>query len=326
MPEVRFGFTLPNRGLLFGLLDVDRLLALAERADRAEVFDSLWVGDSLVQKPRLEAVALLGALAARTSRVRIGPACMASFPMRNAIVFAYEMASIDILSKGRLVLVVCTGIYPPGQQDIEMPLVGRTPRDRVGLMEEGIEVIRLLWSQESASYAGKYYQFENLRLEPRPVQRPGPPIWIASNPQAGSPERFIERSVRRTARLADGWMTSIATAAQFGEMWRRTQAALVDLGKDPNGMDNMLYYNININTDRDAAFAESKRFLDTYYSTNWPAEIVEAWTAYGSVDDCVAKLRAYIEAGCKQITLRMTAWDQEGQLERTIHEVIPALS
>src|SRR5688572_7447969 len=103
---IKIGFTLPNRGVLFGATTPRELVDLAEVADRSGGFQSVWVGDSLFGKPRLESIALLSALASRTEHVRLGPACMASFPLREPIQLAYQWASLDAIAEGRTVLVV----------------------------------------------------------------------------------------------------------------------------------------------------------------------------------------------------------------------------
>src|SRR5215472_4640242 len=115
MPDqkVRFGLTLPNRGVIIGATTVEELLELAEKAEEAG-WDSVWVGDSIFAKPRLDALVLLGALAARTKRVKLGPACFASTPLRNALLLAYQWASLDFLSGGRTVFVSCQGASQPG--------------------------------------------------------------------------------------------------------------------------------------------------------------------------------------------------------------------
>src|SRR3990172_4988697 len=95
------GLSLPNRGVLFGAISVEEILDLAGIADREQAFDSVWVGDSLIAKPRLEAIALLSAIAARTRRVALGTACMASFVYRHPVLFAIQWASLDVISGGR---------------------------------------------------------------------------------------------------------------------------------------------------------------------------------------------------------------------------------
>src|SRR4029453_5107286 len=88
MPAPRYGLSLPNRGVLFGATSVDELLALSETAEASGSFDSIWVGDSLFAKPRLESLVLLSAIAARTRRVRLGTCCLSTFPLRAPLFLA----------------------------------------------------------------------------------------------------------------------------------------------------------------------------------------------------------------------------------------------
>jgi alkanesulfonate monooxygenase SsuD/methylene tetrahydromethanopterin reductase-like flavin-dependent oxidoreductase (luciferase family) len=169
-------------------------------------------------------------------------------------------------------------------------------------------------------------------LEPSPVQQPCP-IWLASNPtgltwrggDSASPA-VIERSFRRVARYADGWMTNKVTPAQFRQQWGRIAALAREEGRDPATLGSALYHNLNINEDRQAALAESKSFLDRYYTAAFSPAFVEGWTAAGSPKQCVAELQAYFDAGVQHIALRLSSWDQRGQLTRFLQEVAPALA
>src|SRR5260370_26973826 len=115
MPQkISFGFTIPQRGVFFGIATWPEMLAMAREVDRIALFDSVWVGDSVMAKPRPESIALLGALAGATSRVKLGVGCMASFPIRDPIIFAYQWATLDLVSGGRMRLAACTGIVPAG--------------------------------------------------------------------------------------------------------------------------------------------------------------------------------------------------------------------
>src|SRR5438270_14028761 len=106
--KVRFGLTLPNRGVIIGATTVEEMFALTEKADEAG-WDSVWVGDSIFAKPRLDSLVLLGAVAARTKHVKLGPACFASTPLRDALLLAYQWISLDFLSNGRSIFVSCQG-------------------------------------------------------------------------------------------------------------------------------------------------------------------------------------------------------------------------
>jgi alkanesulfonate monooxygenase SsuD/methylene tetrahydromethanopterin reductase-like flavin-dependent oxidoreductase (luciferase family) len=321
---MKFGLTLPNRGVLFGVTTAKQMLHMAQVADESDVFQSVWVGDSLLGKPRMESIALLSGVAACTSRVRLGPACMASFPLRDPVLLAYQWASLDLLSEGRTVLVVCTGIVPQDGGRIEGELYGLRPRDRVQRMLEWIELIKQLWTEDNVSFEGKHYQCQGITIDPKPAARPRPPIWIANNPRPGD-EEAIRRTLGRVVKHADGWETSLWEPGDVGwrlqELCRLAEAA----GRDPTKIEKHLYHNINVNDNRDAALEESKRFLDTYYSTDFEPSNVAGWTATGSPGQCIEHLRVYKELGFDEITLRMTGWDQFGQLERVMREVLPAL-
>src|SRR5947207_111702 len=106
--RARFGLSLPNRAVLFGI-PPDALLRAAEQADASGVFDSVWVGDNFLSKPRLEAIVTMSALAALTKRVKLGVVCLASFPLRHPLLLALQWASLDVLSGGRTILAVCLG-------------------------------------------------------------------------------------------------------------------------------------------------------------------------------------------------------------------------
>lgn len=320
---MKIGLTLANRGVVFGAVTVPQMLDLAELADASDCFQSIWVGDSLLGKPRLESIALLAAVAARTHRVRLGTACMASFPLRDPVLLAYQWASLDQIASGRTVLVVCTGIIPQAGGRVEGELYGLERRDRVDRMVEWIKILRLLWTEESASFEGRHYRFQNLTVEPRPAARPHPPIWIASN--AVGDVKLVERTHRRVARHADGWQTSLSDPADL--VWRLgdIRAKLVEQGRDPEGFEMHLYHNINISEDRDRAYEESKRFLDVYYGEPFTPERVRSWCAAGSPRQCVDQLLTYQRMGFSEVTLRITSWDQKAQFQRLVDEVLPAL-
>ena len=109
MSRTKFGLTLSNRSVVLGMSDVPGMLGLAKAADRAPVWDSVWLGDSIFAKPRLDVMVALGGLAAVTSRVKLGVACMASTPLRDALLLAYQWASFDYMCQGRSIFVACQG-------------------------------------------------------------------------------------------------------------------------------------------------------------------------------------------------------------------------
>jgi alkanesulfonate monooxygenase SsuD/methylene tetrahydromethanopterin reductase-like flavin-dependent oxidoreductase (luciferase family) len=323
-----FGLTLPNRGVLFGATTPAEMLELAEMAEASGAFDSVWVGDSIMAKPRLEAITLLTAVAARTRRVKLGPACFASFPLRHPVLLAYQWASLDLISGGRTIMVACMG---GGSRDAggdfynEFKNLGVPVGERAARMEEGIQILRRLWTEDHVTFRGRFFELEAASIAPKPAQRPVP-IWIANNPQVfGVAEPVLTRAAQRVARLADGWMTTLVSPQGFREAWDRVRAALRAEGRDPSQFPNCLYFNVHIGEDRARAFEESKRFIDQYYMTDFPKSVVDTWIAYGDVKACADYIQQFVEAGVQRFTLRLTAWDQKGQLRRVIDELLPRL-
>jgi alkanesulfonate monooxygenase SsuD/methylene tetrahydromethanopterin reductase-like flavin-dependent oxidoreductase (luciferase family) len=327
-----FGLTLANRAVVLGAVTARDLVELTESAERSGAFDAVWVGDSLLAKPRLESVTLLSALASVTSRLRLGVGCLATFVHRHPVLFAHQWASLDVLSGGRTWLAVCLG--GPNEQSaaqaLEHAVMQVQASERVERLEEGVAILRKLFHDKGVSHRGRFYRFEGVTLDPRPVQRPCP-IWIASNPTgltwkggASASDAVVERSFRRVARLADGWMTNKLSPSEFSRQWARITAMAREEGRDPATLGSALYHNININEDRAAALEESRTFLETYYTTRFTPAFVEAWTVAGSARQCVEQLRAYFDAGLQHLALRLTSWDQQGQCKRFLAEVAPA--
>jgi alkanesulfonate monooxygenase SsuD/methylene tetrahydromethanopterin reductase-like flavin-dependent oxidoreductase (luciferase family) len=329
MQRPSFGLTLPNRGVLFGATTPAQMVELAETAEASGVFDAIWVGDSVMAKPRLEAVTLLTAVAARTRRVKLGPACFASFPLRHPVLLAYQWASLDLISEGRTIMVACMG---GGSQEAggdffkEFQTMGVPIAERAARMEEGIQILRRLWSEDHVTLSGRFYRLQDVTIEPKPAQRPVP-IWIANNPQVfdvGPPT--LSRAAQRVARFADGWMTTMVSPPGFREAWDRVRTALRAEGRDAETFPTCLYFNVHIGEDRTRAYEESKKFIDMYYMTDFPKATVDMWIAYGDVKACAEHINLFIDAGVQHLTLRLTSWDQQGQLRRVVNELMPRLN
>jgi alkanesulfonate monooxygenase SsuD/methylene tetrahydromethanopterin reductase-like flavin-dependent oxidoreductase (luciferase family) len=319
---MKLGFTLPNRGQLFGITTAPELVNTAEIADQSGVFQSVWVGDSLFGKPRLESIALLSAVAGRTKHVRLGPACMASFPLRDPIQLAYQWASLDLLAEGRSIMVGCTGIVEQSGFEIEGQTYNVTNKDRVERLSEWITILKQLWTEDNVTFEGQHYRFENVTIEPKPAAKPRPPIWIANNAM-GDKEK-IRRTHRRVIRHADGWQTAVSNPEDLAWRLQDIREQAVEMGRDPNTIETHLYHNININEDQEAGLEESKRFLELYYTpTEFSREHLLSWVATGSVEQIVEHLKVYERLGFDEVALRITSWDQRGQLKRLIEEVAP---
>ncbi len=270
---------------------------------------------------------MLGAIAARTTRVKLGVACMATIAQRNPVLLALQWASLDVLSGGRTWLAACMG-YPASQHPMaakELEVMGVASKERPGRLEEMLQALRVLWTDEHASFRGKYYGFDDVDLLPKPAQRPCP-IYIAGTPrpsQIGA--RGVERSLRRIARYADGWMSNQIELSMFRDYRGRLAELLVEEGRDPTAFKTVLYYGVAVNRDREQAFREAKIFLDAYYQKDFTREGVEIWNACGPVKHCVECLRGFIDAGVDHITIRPIGADLDEQFRIYLEDVLPAL-
>jgi alkanesulfonate monooxygenase SsuD/methylene tetrahydromethanopterin reductase-like flavin-dependent oxidoreductase (luciferase family) len=325
--KTTFGLTLSNRAVLTKGMQPKDLIDMAVRAETAGRLAAVWVGDSILSKPRLECIPLLGAIAGHTSQLRLGVACMATIAQRNPVLLALQWASLDVLSGGRTWLVACMG-YPASQHPTaakELEVMGIASKERPRRLEEMIQALRVLWSDEHASFHGKYYSFDDVDLLPKPVQQPCP-IYIAGTPRANNiGEPGVERALRRIARYADGWMTNQIELPLLQRYLKRLEEMLVEEGRDPDKFKTVLYYGISVNRDREQAFREAKAFLDDYYLKDFSREGVEIWTACGPVDHCVRSLQGFIDAGVDHITIRPIGQNLDEQFRIFLEEVLPAL-
>ena len=320
----RFGLILPNRDVALGLAEPAELLALAEYAEASGAFSHVWVGDSIMAKPRLESLTLLAAIAARTSAVRLGVACMASLPSRDPLLLAHQWASLDRLSGGRLILQACIGDPPdsPGAR-AEYANMGILSDERGERLEENVRVMRRLWTEPSVSFQGRFHSYDGARVEPKPAQTP-PPVWVASRPRSldGAP-KDAERSLRRVARLGDGWVTTAKSANDFARFRERVHRYAAEYGRDFAPLPHCHYYAVAIGGDREAALEQTKAYMDRYYGIDHARAYIEASTALGSPEQCRDAIGAYVDAGATDVLLRFPPVETRAQIDRFVREVLP---
>ncbi|MDA4122122.1 MAG: LLM class flavin-dependent oxidoreductase [Thaumarchaeota archaeon] len=327
MSKITFGIVLPTRGVLFSganpRKDIIELSKLAEEYG----YDGVWAGDSILAKPRLDAITVLAAVAGATERIKLGTSCFASFPLRHPIILGYQWATLDQLSGGRTILVVCQGT-PTTHGKIyrnEYDAFGILPSEKVERVNEGIEILRKIWKEDNVAYNGKIYKFKDVTVQPKPVQKECP-IWIASNPRStgeleGAPGN-IEGNFARVGKYADGWMTTMVTPEEFEEDLTKVLSYVKSYGRSKSKFKASLYYNVNIG-DRTKTAAESSDFLLKYYRED-PSGILDKWVAYGTKGDVVKKLEGFVDAGVQDFNIRFVAWNQIEQLKRFSKDVLPS--
>lgn len=304
-----------NSGLRFGVLLPTRDVVMSRRrdagiiyqfADRAEAlgFDSLWVGDSLTARPRVEALTTLAAVGARTRRVRLGTAIFLA-ALRQPVLLAHQLASLDWLTGGRVDLGIGYGRANDPAQQHEFEMLGLSASKRIKMSEESVEVMRRLWQEDDVSYAGAFAKFEHVNLEPKPVQPNGVPIWLASN--------NVEPGLRRVARMGDGWLNNITNPEIYRECWDKIRAYAADASRDPKSIQPGLYFTLAAGGKE--ATSEGQRFLALYYNRSYEAVARAMLCVTGSWDEVIDRIEAYVAAGARTIILRFATGDQIGHLE-----------
>jgi len=309
-----------------------RLLALAQEIEELGM-DSVWTGDSFVARPRLEPITTLAAIASRTTRVKLGTACM-NFPWRNPLLLAQQWATLDQLSKGRTILGVGTGLGSPKVPiEKEYEILGVPFAERTVLLEEGITILRKLWTENNVTFRGKKYLFDRLSVDPKPLQKPHPPIYIVAWPfkwREVTGIQTVERKLRkrmidRVATYADGWMVDGGTTPSlWKECYDDLRNAVSKVGEGRREIVTAIQFTGNLNKSRTEALADGERYLTAYYYTEEEGK-TEFFHSHGSADEWIKRMDEYISLGMQMFIMRFSSLNQFEQVERFAKEVLPSL-
>ena len=298
----RIGYLLPTRErVMEGRPEAASLLGLAERAEGLG-FDSVWVGDSITARPRHEPLTLLSAVAARTSRVELGTAVLLP-ALRNPVVLAHGIATLDQISRGRFILGVGIGSDVPNIR-AEFVACGVPFEKRVGRMLEGLRLCRELWSGEPVTWNGRWVM-ENVILGPVPHRPGGPPIWIGG---------MVRASLERVGRLYDGWFPNSPDPDVWRRQWDEIKGIAREAGRDPQKLTGAVYLTLTIDEDRARAEQRINGFFENYYGRP-AAEMRARQASYaGPAAGAAEWLSKWTEAGVQHLVLRF-AGDPERHLE-----------
>lgn len=277
------------------------LLALAERAEALN-YDSIWIGDSLTDRPRHEPLVMLAGVAARTRRVMLGTGVLLP-ALRNPVQLAHQAATLDQISEGRLILGI--GISPdqPGIR-AEFDAIGIPFDKRVGRVLECMQLCRALWSGEPVTWNGRWSLREQT-IGPVPYRKGGPPIWMGGD----SPG-----AMQRAALYYDGWFPIRPSPGGYAEDWAQVKSMAYEAGRDPEALDGAMYMTVCM--DKNATLAEARidQFMEAYYPGRGEMmKSSQAWYA-GPPAGVADWLVAYAEAGLTHFVIRFTG-DHERHLD-----------
>jgi probable F420-dependent oxidoreductase len=281
-----------------GMPSARTIIAVAQKAEEWGL-DSFWLSDHLLApSPELDVIATLSLLVSHTSKIKLGPSVLL-LNIRHPVLVAKAFASLDYLSGGRMVMAVGTG-----NNLADYAVCGVPVQDRGRRLDEGITVLRKLWTESSASFHGKFYDFENMSLEPRPQPR--------TNNDSGTIDIWVggrsDGALKRTARLADGYFASFQTPQEFS----RSIATILDyaagFGRAEARIESGLILLCRVTDSRERALAEIKPFLGALGPRT--EQFVERGV-FGSPADIRSRLQQYVETGLNKFVLWPIAGAQE---------------
>lgn len=293
-------------------------------------FDSLFITDHLLAAKNfysvswLEPVSALSVAAGVTERVRLGTSIMI-LPLRNPVVLAKELATLQFLSENRVVLGAGVGWYPP-----EYEAVGVHKSERGKRTDEILDIIMPLLEGERVTYHGDYYSIDDVLIEPRASQRPE--IWIGGGSQLANPKspdlpRFVE-SVKARVLRTDGWIPRpTCPPDEIARDWRELQDYYREHGRDPKecvvAHENFLHL-VMTNDPAKARQEQHDAFLRVMSNERGP-EYLESVYLFGTPDEVIASLQARIDAGVEYFMLH-TMTPDPAQLRNWVDEIIPNLT
>ena len=278
------GLLLPSREvLLWANSDLTFVIEAARRAEQSG-YDSVWVGDSLLARPRGEPLTLLAGVAGATTRVTLGTAVLLPL-LRRPLPLAHSLATLDRIAEGRLVIGIGPGAELPGTH-AELAALGVPSDHRVRDMLSGVERTRRLLRNEETG----------MELQPRPFRPSGPPFWLG-----GSGPRML----RLAGGTFDGWLPFSPTPADYASGLRAVREAAELAGRDPDSISTGAYLTVAVaDTPLDAA-AELDAYIRAYYGV--PAEVMARAQAChaGTLESAFEWFAAYRAAGADHLVVRL---------------------
>ena len=290
--------------------------ALVEYGVRVEElgYDSVWVWDHILlgvepNFPIIDSLTVLTGIAARTTRIKVGTGILV-LTLRNAVTLAKQLSSIDQLSEGRLIMGLASGWYKR-----EFDAVGIPFEKRGKIMDENLEIMNRLWTEEKVDGDYMNHKISAAVMYPKPYQTPRMPILIGG---------YVDKVLQRAATAGDGWLTYFYRPEDFERSWTKIRGFAEEAGKDPDTLLNASQLPIMVGPSREAVRDEMMAWLNAEWDFPAHSDCSRDSAIMGSVDDCVAQLRAHIAAGVQKIIFVPYKYRMD-QVETIAREIIPRL-
>jgi probable F420-dependent oxidoreductase len=277
-------------------------------------YDSLWVWDHVLlgvdpNFPIIESLTVLTAVAARTSRIKLGTGILV-LPLRNPVLLAKQLASMDQLSQGRLLMGMASGWYKR-----EFDAMG-VPFDKRGkIMDNSLEIIKRLWTEPMVDGEWAEYKVSKAVMYPKPVQEPRIPILIGG---------YVDRVLKRAATVGDGWLTYFYTPEAFTKSWTKIRRFAEEGGRDPSTLKNAAQLPIMVGPSRAAIEADMMDWLNKEWDFPSNSDCSRDSAIMGTVEECVEQLEAHHKVGVQKIIFVPYKYEMN-QVETIAREILPRL-
>ncbi len=283
-------------------------------------FSHIWHADRLLSSAPpvyragwYEPITTLAAICPYLDKARIGTSIV-NITYRNPVILAKELATLDVLSGGRLTIGLGQGWYGK-----EFETCGVDMRERGRRFDESVRLLKVLLSEEDASFDGKFWKLNGVTITPRPVQKPHPPLILGGGGR-GQPVPQAEKVFRRIARLGDGWICRTATPpGEIASQARLIEKYLKEEGRDPNGF-SMVHQNVVYVVGRSGSIDQAKERLAQM--TGYPFEDAVKGYVIGEGDHVTKRIKEISDAGIKHFILWTLGFDYQA-LEFVGNEIAP---
>jgi len=292
-----------------GPVDMDHVRKFAARAETLG-YDSLWLQERIVGDfPMLEPVTLLSYVAAITAKLKLGTSVIL-LPLRNPLQLAKAYSTLDVMSNGRAIMGVGLGGGHLGSHE---DLFGYTREGRVTRFTEAVQIMKLLWTEPKANFQGRYWNFKDVSMEPKPMQQPRLPIIFGGH---------HENALRRAVKYADGWMgAGSSSSGSFIREAARLRDMLGDAKRDPATFHFAKRVYLAVDSDKARAERRIREWFGKRYKN---ADLGPKVSIWGGAAECTEKIQEIVNGGAQQIVFN-PLFDEMEHLDICAKEIMPHL-
>ena len=277
-------------------------------------FDSLWVWDHILlgvepSFPVFDSLTLLTAIAARTKKIQLSTGVLV-LPLRNPVVLAKQLSSMDQLSDGRLLMAFAAGWYRR-----EFDAVGVPFNERGRIMDENLDILKRFWTEDMVKGEWPHHKIPAGVMYPKPVQKPRPPILIGG---------YVDVVLKRAAVAGDGWLTYFYRPESFAKSWDKVRYFAKEAGKDPDTLLNGAQLPIMVGKSRAAVESQMMEWLGKEWDYAAWSDSTKDSAIIGTVDECVAQLKEHLAVGVQKLIFVPYKYEMS-QIQIIAEQIIPRL-